>query len=44
MRRAYMIRLDPDDLANKELVQKMAALTNLSPEQFKQRFEPVTRI
>jgi 6-phosphofructokinase 1 len=42
--RRYMIRLKPDDLANLELVQKMAALTKLTPEQFKQRFEPVTHI
>jgi hypothetical protein len=37
MARRYMIRLEKEDLAGEELI-KLAKLTNLSPEDFKNRF------
>jgi len=37
----YMIRLKTEDFQNDEYVRKLAAQTNLSPEQFRERFEKV---
>jgi 6-phosphofructokinase 1 len=42
--RRYMIRLEPSDFANPDRLKALAGLTNLSPEQFKARFEKVARI
>ncbi len=39
--RYYMIRLDPDDLENPALLQTMAQVAKISPEQFKERFRKV---
>jgi 6-phosphofructokinase 1 len=36
--RRYMIRLEPEDLEDPERLARLAAQTNLSPEQFRQRF------
>ena len=36
--REYMIRLEPEDLVNKEILNKLASVTNLTPEQFLKRF------
>ena len=40
----YMIRLEERDLADDETVARLAAVTNLSPDQFRERFEPVARM
>jgi 6-phosphofructokinase 1 len=37
----YMIRLKVDDFKNDDLLKKMAAVTGLTPEQFRERFEKV---
>ncbi len=42
--RRYMIRLEPTDFANPETVKSLAALTSLSTEQFRERFEKIARI
>ncbi|MCE9529751.1 MAG: 6-phosphofructokinase [Planctomycetes bacterium] len=42
--RRYMIRLEPEDFKNAETLKELAALTNLSPEQFRERFEKIARI
>ncbi len=39
--RKYMIRLERADLEDQEFLGKMASLTNLSPEKFKERYLPV---
>ncbi len=40
----YMIRLEPQDLTNAGTLRSIAGLTNLSPEDFKARFEPVANL
>jgi 6-phosphofructokinase len=41
--RRYMIRLEADDFDDPESLRDLAAVVNLSPEQFKSRFEYVVR-
>lgn len=42
--RRYMIRLENSDFADEEKVKKLAALTNMNPQQFRDRFEKIARI
>lgn len=42
--RRYMIRLENSDFADEEKLKKLAALTNLNPAQFRERFEKIARI
>ena len=42
--RRYMIRLEPTDFADSKKVASLAALTTLTPEQFRDRFEKIARI
>ena len=42
--RRYMIRLEPDDFVNADRVKSLAALTNMPPEAFRERFEKIARI
>jgi 6-phosphofructokinase len=42
--RRYMIRLDPGDFTDPEKLRSLAALTNLSPEQFRLKFEALAQI
>jgi ATP-dependent phosphofructokinase / diphosphate-dependent phosphofructokinase len=42
--RRYMTRLQPDDFADPAKLESLAKLTNLSPEQFRDRFEPLVKI
>ncbi len=42
--RRYMIRLDPDDFADPQKLKNLAAVTKLSPEQFRERFEKLAQI
>jgi 6-phosphofructokinase 1 len=42
--RRYMIRLEPRDFTNNEQLNALARLTNLSPEQFRERFEKIAQI
>jgi len=39
----YMIRLEPEDLTDPEKLKKLAGITNLTPEKFRERFSPVVR-
>jgi ATP-dependent phosphofructokinase / diphosphate-dependent phosphofructokinase len=39
--RAYMIRLEPRDLAEQSRLGRLAEASNMAPEQFRQRFGPV---
>jgi hypothetical protein len=39
MPRRYMIRLEPEDFADAEKLKRLAALTTLTVEQFRARFE-----
>ncbi len=42
--RKYMIRLERADLEDQEFLERMASLTNLSPEEFKERYRPVVEL
>ncbi|MBI4179903.1 6-phosphofructokinase [bacterium] len=42
--RKYMIRLERTDLEDPEKLGKLAALAKMTPESFRQRFEPLTRL
>jgi 6-phosphofructokinase 1 len=42
--RRYMIRLEPGDFTNAERLAGMAKLTNLTPEQFRDRFQAIAQI
>lgn len=42
--RRYMIRLDPSDFTNADRLAGLAKLTNLSPEQFRERFQAIAQI
>jgi ATP-dependent phosphofructokinase / diphosphate-dependent phosphofructokinase len=42
--RRYMIRLEMDDFVDSARLAQLAALTNLTPERFRERFERVARI
>jgi 6-phosphofructokinase 1 len=40
----YMIRLEPQDLTTPSILNSLAGLTNLTPEAFKERFEPIANL
>jgi 6-phosphofructokinase 1 len=42
--RRYMIRLEPRDFTNSDQLNALAKLTNLTPEQFRERFERIAQI
>jgi len=42
--RRYMIRLEPGDFTDPEKLKELAALTSLTPEQFRERFEKIAQI
>lgn len=42
--RRYMSRLEPSDFTSPEKLKNLAALTSLTPEQFKERFEEIAKI
>jgi ATP-dependent phosphofructokinase / diphosphate-dependent phosphofructokinase len=41
--RRYMIRIRRDDFANPDLLAKLAATANMTVEQFRERFQPLTK-
>jgi 6-phosphofructokinase 1 len=40
----YMVRLEPGDLTDADRLAALAGLTNLGPEQFKERFAPAANL
>ena len=40
----YMVRLEPGDLTDRDRLEKLAGLTNLSPDAFQERFGPVANL
>ena len=41
--RQYMTRLEPEDFTDAEFLGRLAAVVKLTPEQFRERFEPVVK-